>query len=381
MRILYFSRSYTTHDRRFLAELAASSHEIWYLRLEDEIVSYESQAVPEGVRTLPPLGGGERVPTPELWIRLAPRLEAVLHEVQPDLVHAGPVQSCAFLTALIGFHPLLVMSWGSDLLADAGRDEFWTWMTRYALRRADTLITDCDAVSRAACQIGGVEWKRIVQFPWGVDPAVFRPGMDTLGMRRRPGWENGVIAISTRSWEPNYGVIHLLESFRLAHDRDPRLRLVLLGDGSQRSEVERLISSWGLAKAVWLPGAVDHEQLPQYFRAADLYASFANIDGSSISLLEAMATGLPVIATDSASNREWIGDSANGLVVPAGDIQAMAAALVEMASMTVDRRRMTAVRNRAIIEQRADWKRNVRKLLDAYDRFLGEEVRVCHSSA
>jgi len=152
---------------------------------------------------------------------------------------------------------------------------------------------------------------------------------------------------------------------------------VLLGDGSQRTEVERLISSWGLAKTVWLPGAVAHEQLPQYFQAADFYASFAQTDGSSISLLEAMATGLPVIATDCASNREWIGDNASGLVVPAGDIRAMADALVEVASMTMDRRRMTAARNRAIIEQRADWKRNVKKLLDAYEGVLpqAEEVR------
>src|ERR1035437_7069360 len=91
MRVLYFSRSYTSHDRRFLVELAASPHEIWYLRLEGEdSTKYELRPVPEGVRELSPLGGGP-LAGPEHWIRLAPRLEAVLAEVRPDLVHAGPI--------------------------------------------------------------------------------------------------------------------------------------------------------------------------------------------------------------------------------------------------------------------------------------------------
>ena len=46
-------------------------------------------------------------------------------------MHGGTIQTCAFLTALVGFHPLLAMSWGSDILVDSKRDKFWTWMTRY----------------------------------------------------------------------------------------------------------------------------------------------------------------------------------------------------------------------------------------------------------
>ena len=187
MRVLYFSRSYTSHDRRFLVELAASPHEIWYLRLEGEdSTKYALRPVPEGVRELSPLGGGP-LAGPEHWIRLAPRLEAVLAEVRPDLVHAGPIQNCSFLVALAGFHPLVAMSWASDLLVDAERDEFWKWVTRYALRRADMLVTDCGEVSRKAHAIAGVGPDRIAQFPWGVDLSAFRPGPDTLQLRGRLG--------------------------------------------------------------------------------------------------------------------------------------------------------------------------------------------------
>jgi glycosyltransferase involved in cell wall biosynthesis len=376
MRILYFSRAYTTHDRRFLAALAASPHEIWYLRLESDAVSYETRPVPDTVQSMEPLSGGESISTPERYFRLVPRFEAALDRVRPDLVHAGPVQSCALIAALAGFRPLLAMSWGSDLLVDADRDAFWNWMTRFALGHADRLLTDCEEVSQAAQRIAGLARKNIVQFPWGVDTAAFRPGADRLALRRMLGWEDCLVVISTRSWEPIYGVLQLLEGFRLAHRQDPRLRLVLAGDGSQRPEVERLISTGGLLHAVWLLGAVPHDALPDYFRAADLYASFAASDGSSISLLEAMATGLPVIATDRASNREWIADPSSGFLVPFGDTGAMAAACLDIANLPASRRREMGASNRAIAESRANWERNIGMLLAAYQSLAPQTEEV-----
>src|SRR5690349_3855202 len=119
MRVLYFSRSYTTHDRRFLVELAKSSHEVWYLRLEDDAVCYETRPVPDKIQVLQALASGKRADTPEAWIRLIPDVQSVICRVKPDLVHAGPVPSCGFLTALAGFRPLLAMSWGSDILVDS----------------------------------------------------------------------------------------------------------------------------------------------------------------------------------------------------------------------------------------------------------------------
>jgi glycosyltransferase involved in cell wall biosynthesis len=152
------------------------------------------------------------------------------------------------------------------------------------------------------------------------------------------------------------------------------LRLVLLGTGSQRPEVERFLVENGLQDVVFLAGAVPSVGLPDYFRAADLYASCAYSDGSSLSLLEAMATGLPVFATDRPSNREWIGGTDQGLLAPFGDIPAIAAALLELAGLSAEQRREVAARNRATVEARADWKRNAASLLAAY-RTLQESHR------
>ena len=153
MRILYFSRDYTTHDRRFLAKIS-QHHEVFFLRLEDDGIAHEKRLVPDGVNVVPGFASGVRSTTPESRLRLMPEYQDVIEQIRPDLIHAGPVQSCGFMTALSGFHPFLLTSWGSDILVDADRDAFWRWMTRLALDHSDMFFCDCAEVSARAREIG-----------------------------------------------------------------------------------------------------------------------------------------------------------------------------------------------------------------------------------
>ena len=74
----------------------------------------------------------------------------VLDEIKPDIVHAGPVQGPAFLAAVAGFHPLVTMSWGSDLLLEAGRNFQTKRMTRFTLSRTDVLVGDSKCIEEKA---------------------------------------------------------------------------------------------------------------------------------------------------------------------------------------------------------------------------------------
>src|SRR5512142_3209901 len=139
MRVLYFSNGYSPHDHRFLAALAQTEHEVFYLRLEGGQRQVEDRPVPPEIRQVQ-WAGGQR---PFRWRdvpRLALDLRLVVREVQPHRVHAGPIHTCAFLVAIAGLHPLLAMSWGFDLLQDAERNRWWRWVTRYALMRSDFFV-------------------------------------------------------------------------------------------------------------------------------------------------------------------------------------------------------------------------------------------------
>src|SRR3972149_9121487 len=129
MRILYFSRNYSTHDHRFLSAIVNGGHETYFLQLERNLRQVEDRPAPSQVE-LVHWAGNRR----EFHWRDVPRLviglKGVIKKVKPDLIHAGPIQTCAFLVALSGFRPLYTMSWGFDLMEAVHKSKWMEWVTR-----------------------------------------------------------------------------------------------------------------------------------------------------------------------------------------------------------------------------------------------------------
>ncbi len=173
-----------------------------------------------------------------------------------------------------------------------------------------------------------------------------------------------------RTWEKLYGIDVLLESFRIAHESEHGLRLLMLGTGSLRKTVEGFIVNHGLRDVVHCPGQVPHSELVHYFQAADIYMSCAYSDGTSISMLEALGVGVPVVATDIPSNREWIETGVNGWLGKVGDPENFASALLGASRISDVERAAMRQRNRALAEEKADWDRNIGKLMAAYTRLV-----------
>jgi glycosyltransferase involved in cell wall biosynthesis len=357
VRVLYFSRDYTPHDHRFLAALAESDHAIYYLRLEQRGHPVEARPLPPNIEAVS-WSGGQRpaslLDLPGLFIGL----KEVLRRVKPDLIHAGPLQSCAWLAAMTGFRPLVSMSWGYDLMQDAERNAFWGWMTRFTLRRSTVMVGDCDAVRNQAIRFG-MQRDRIVIFPWGVDLTRFAPGSSDRKNSER------FTLLSVRSWEPVYGVDAIARAFVRAAQQHPDLYLVMLGAGSQAELIQNIFSEGGVVERVAFPGQVSQTALPDYYRDADLYLSASHTDGSSVSLLEALASGCPVLVSNILGNREWVQPGINGWLFKDGDSVAMAQAIIQAKEQRQNLAEI-GLAARRIAEQRADWRKNFPELLHAY---------------
>jgi len=354
MRILYFSRNWTTHDQRFLRAIVAGGHDAWLLRWESAGLPLREGELPAGV-------------SEALWEEASlSNLKAVLDRVHPTLLHAGPVHSCGYLAALSGFHPFVLMSWGSDILWDAVRDQAARERTRVALAAADWLVCDCREVSHRAAEIAEYPQERIVTFPWGIDLDRFEKADSSLPIRERSGWERAPIVLSTRSWESIYGVDVAIDAFALVSQGVPSARLVLAGDGGQAAAVKAQLLSKGLMGRTYLPGRISQSELPGYYQDAAVYLSCSYSDGSSVSLMEALAAGLPVVATDIPGNREWIEHDVNGWLCPSGDVCAFSRALADALNLTSSQRSEMAERNRALAHSRADWRIHAGALEQTY---------------
>jgi glycosyltransferase involved in cell wall biosynthesis len=368
MRVLYFSRDYTPHDHRFLTSLAESEHEVFCMWLERRGHRQEERALPAGITPVR-WAGGEKPYSPRENRRLLRDLKRVLKEVQPDLVHAGPVQTAAWLAAKAGFKPLVTMSWGSDLLADAESSSRLHKATEYTLAHTAVLVGDCQAVHNKAVDFG-FDTARIVTFPWGINLGDFSPDGGDNDLRERAGWTHEFVILHLRSWEPVYGVDVLARGFVLAAKKRPELRMFLLGNGSLAGKIRQTLIGGGVMHQVQMPGQVPQAKLPAYYRAADLYVSASHSDGSSVSLMEAMASGLPALVSDIPGNREWVSEGEQGWLFPDGDVEALAEKIVKVAE---NRQKFPEIglRARRRAETRADWRKNFEKLLSAYELAVG----------
>ncbi len=169
MRVLYFTEGDSPHDRRFLNALAGTSHQVFALRMKP----CAPQTLPGVTELVWPKGQPDWCNW-QGWQAGVAQLRGLLDEVRPDVVHAGPVQGPALATALAGFHPLVTMSWGSDLLRTAKRSPGMRLATQYTLDRTDIFLGDCQVVADAAASYGFPR-EDMVLFPWGVDLQRFSP--------------------------------------------------------------------------------------------------------------------------------------------------------------------------------------------------------------
>jgi glycosyltransferase involved in cell wall biosynthesis len=361
-KIIYFSRDFSPHDFRFLSSLAGTSNEVYWLRLENCGQILEKRSLPENINQIS-WRGGQRGTNLVDRATLIADLKRLIREIQPDLIHAGPVQSAALLAASAGFRPLVTMSWGSDLLRDVEVNSWMRWAAKYTLARTTVLFGDCQAVINKAVSLGFPS-ERCVLFPWGVDLRQFNPGK-AVDFRERHGWRDAFVVLSVRSWEPLYGVDVLVRGFALAAEKLPALRLLMLGSGSQAAQLNAIFKDNGVLDRVVFAGQVGQEDLPLYFQASDLYVSASHSDGSSVSLMEALACGLPALVSDIPGNREWVTPGQEGWIFPDGDDRALADAILQAFEERGQLAEIGAAA-RKLAEQRADWPRNFQKLLEGY---------------
>jgi glycosyltransferase involved in cell wall biosynthesis len=121
------------------------------------------------------------------------------------------------------------------------------------------------------------------------------------------------------------GIVQLLQAWKTLASRWPTTRLWIAGEGPQRRALQREISELNLEGRVLLAGVFD--EIDELLAAADLFVLPSFAEGMSLALMEAMAAGLPVVASDIPGNRPLVSDGQHGLLVPPGDAEALAQAI------------------------------------------------------
>jgi glycosyltransferase involved in cell wall biosynthesis len=245
------------------------------------------------------------------------------------------------------------------------------------MRAANLVVVVSEPLAREAVR-RGADPARVLVDPNGVDVARYAPDVSGAGVRQRYGLEDAFVVGFIGTFGPWHGAEKLVEAAAALcgpADLDPRLRrrlrFLLIGDGVRMPAVRALIARHGLQDVVRLTGLVPQADGPAYLAACDVLTAphVPNPDGSPFfgsptKLFEYMAMGRAIVASDLGQIGEVLEDGATALLVPPGDVPALAAAIVRLASDEPLRLRLgAAARERAVREH--TWDMHTRRITRA----------------
>ena len=302
-------------------------------------------------------------------IRIVPALRDLVRKVRPQIIETHHVKS-HFLVRLSGvWRNCSWIAFHHGYTRDARRTLVYNQLDRWSLRLPSRIITVCEPFAQQLRNIGvppsrisviynaiSADWISAVPHSHA-EPPTFHP---------EPCGRNGertILAVGRLSQEK--GFTDLVAAVARLRDLTPgtRTRLIIAGDGPEKARIEDRARGLHFLESLILPGHV-HDVRP-YYRAADVLAISSTSEGSPNVLLEALAAGVPTVATAVGGVPEMVEDNKSALLVPPSDPGAMASALQKLFADAELRKRI-ALNGRELVVSRYSPESRARLLMETY---------------
>ncbi|MCB1916018.1 MAG: TIGR03088 family PEP-CTERM/XrtA system glycosyltransferase [Rhodocyclaceae bacterium] len=310
-------------------------------------------------------------------IRLYPRLFRLFREYRPAVVHTRNLAALeAAVPALAAGVPVRIHGeHGWDVADLSGQNNKNRWIRRLYSPFVSHYVALSGQIEAYLHERVGISAGRIERICNGVDTSRFRPATARAvvpGMPFDPARHRLVGTVGRL--QPVKDQRALIDAFatvvRRSDDADA-WRLVVVGDGPLREDLERHVQALGLGGLVWMAGQRD--DVAGLMRQFDLFVLPSIAEGISNTVLEAMASGVAVVATDVGGNRELVEDGVSGTVVAPSDVAGLADA-IEAYMKAPSAREAAGSAARCRVEQRFSIERAVADYCSLYRRLLGEQA-------
>ena len=232
-----------------------------------------------------------------------------------------------------------------------------TPMTRWIWRRADRVVAVCDSLGRLALNT----WPdlRYAVVPNGVDLALFHPADPAMP---RPSKRIRCLAVARLVERKGLG--DLIRALALLERG--RFELEIVGGGADQRVLLDLAVQLGVAEEVRFLGPLPRAEVAERYRAADLFTLPSSAEAFGNVFAEALASGLPIVGSDTGGIPDLVEHGSNGLLVRSGDVGALAGAIGYLADDPELRTEM-ALRNRAKAETTLEWSQVTRRYISIYE--------------
>ena len=306
------------------------------------------------------------------------RLFRIFRQLRPAIVHTRNLSAMEVqaIAALAGVPGRVHGEHGRDTYDLHGRNRKYNLLRRLVRPYIGHYIAVSKDLQNWLMSAVGVKRGNISQIYNGVDSIRFRPAQTPRAQLGPPGFfdENNIVIGSVGRMAAVKDYPNLVQAFLKLLHQEPalrdRLRLLIVGGGEARDTCLRVMNQHGVGQLAWLPG--ERSDIPELMAAMDIFVLPSLGEGISNTILEAMATGLPVIATRVGGNPELVQEGVTGLLVPPADPDALAQTLLEYVR-DADRRHAHGRAAREIIDRQFSIPAMVQGYLSVYDRMPKRE--------
>lgn len=292
----------------------------------------------------------------------------VARRQRAQLIHAHWVVPNGLVGAWVASRlrlPLAISLHGSDVFM-ALRNPLFGRIARSVFRRAAAITACSPELAAGAIRLGAAP-QRVQVIPYGVDATVFHPAVAPLARSDFGLTATDAILVSIGRVVPKKGFDVLIQALPAILRVVPNTHILIGGDGPQREELMRLAAELGVSDHVHLPGVIVRDRVPNFLAIGDLFVlpsirdAAGNMDGLPNVLMEALALGKPVVASNLGGVPLVVKDGENGLLCAPGDAGALAEAIVPLLNDPMRRSRLGRAA-RAAVEQEFTWFKVVQRL-------------------
>ena len=383
MHIAYFTNTYlpvvngvARSVQSFRDALTAMGHNVFVFAQEDDyedtepfIFRYPSLRLPLGV-DIP-----TALPVSSFVDQLIPKLKLdIIHTHHPFLLGQTAATKARDynLPLIFTFHTQYqeythYIPFPQEQVQEFIKSRIMNWLRDF-MRKCQHIIIPSESMRSILVNDYGLV-DRYTVIPTGIDITPFRKA-NGAALRAEWDWPADKVIISVGRLAEEKNWVTLLQAFAIAQKVQANIRLVLLGDGPQADALRLLVGELGIADRVTFTGKVPFSDVPNYLKAADLFAFASITETQGIVTLEAMAAGLPSVAVDASGTRDILEDGRHGFLVQndANDLANGIIKLVENPSL------MNNFKSAALRTSRAyDNMRLARKLLKVYEQAIQDK--------
>ncbi len=296
-----------------------------------EITDFRSRIVRDDVEFI----ALNKAPGHGVW--MYPKLYRLMKQMRPAIVHTRNLAALeAVVPAWLAGVPLRIHGeHGRDVSDLDGSNRKYQWMRRLYRPFVNHFIALSRDLERYLLDKIDVAAGDVTRLCNGVDTERFFPAQPRATIAGCPfetgeHWLIGTVGRMQQVKNQPMLARAFVQALQMRPELRRRLRLVLVGDGPLKAQCEAILAEAGVGDLAWLPG--ERRDVADVMRGLDCFALPSLAEGISNTILEAMASGLPVVATDVGGNADLVRDEVTGRIVPAADAASMADALVQLAS-------------------------------------------------